>query len=70
VLWLKQEKLSCNFRQNQEPNCTPFYQKLERQCKFKSSYVIIGRICIKLKPKDIIRFLIGQFDLIMGQIKV
>jgi len=31
--------------------------------------MIIGWICIKIKPKDIIRFLIGQFDLIMGQIK-
>jgi hypothetical protein len=26
--------------------------------------------CIKIKPTDIIRFLIGQFDLIMSQIKV
>jgi hypothetical protein len=32
--------------------------------------MIIGRICIKVKPRDIIRFLIGQFDLIMGQIKI
>jgi hypothetical protein len=32
--------------------------------------MIIGLICIKIKPRDIIRFLIGQFDLIMGQIKV
>jgi hypothetical protein len=32
--------------------------------------MIIGRICIKIKPKNIIRFLIDQFDLIMGQIKV
>jgi hypothetical protein len=31
--------------------------------------MIIGRICIKLKSNDIIKFLIGQFDLIMGQIK-
>jgi hypothetical protein len=30
--------------------------------------MIIGRICIKIKSSDIIKFLIGQFDLIMGQI--
>jgi hypothetical protein len=28
----------------------------------------IGRICIKIKSNDIINFLMGQFDLIMGQI--
>jgi hypothetical protein len=31
--------------------------------------MIIGQICIKIKPNNIIKFLIGQFDLIMGQIK-
>jgi len=31
--------------------------------------MIIGRICIKIKFKVIIKFLIGQFDLIMGQIE-
>ena len=31
--------------------------------------MIIGRICIKIKTEDLIRFLIGQFNLIMGQIK-
>jgi len=31
--------------------------------------MIIGWICIKIKSKDLIRFLTGQFDLIMGQIK-
>jgi hypothetical protein len=31
--------------------------------------MIIGRICIKIKSSDIIKFSIGQFDLIMGQIK-
>jgi hypothetical protein len=30
--------------------------------------MIIGRICIKIQSKDIIKFLIDQFDLIMGQI--
>ena len=30
--------------------------------------MIIRRICIKIKSNDIIKFLIGQFDLIMGQI--
>ena len=32
--------------------------------------MIIGRVCIKIKFKDIIKFLIDQFDLIMGQIKI
>jgi len=31
--------------------------------------MIIGQICIKIKSDDIIKFLISQFDLIMGQIK-
>jgi hypothetical protein len=31
--------------------------------------MIIGRICIKIKYVDLIRVLIGQFDLIMGPIK-
>jgi hypothetical protein len=31
--------------------------------------MIIGWICIKIKFKDLIKFLIGQFDLIMGQVK-
>ena len=31
--------------------------------------MIIGRICIKIKSKDIIKFLIWQIDLIMGQIE-
>jgi hypothetical protein len=30
----------------------------------------IGRICIKIKSNDIINFLMGQFDLIMGQIEL
>jgi hypothetical protein len=32
--------------------------------------MIIKRICLKIKPKDIIRCLIDQFDLIKGQIKI
>ena len=31
--------------------------------------MIIGLICIKIKSKGIIKFLISQFDLIMSQIK-
>jgi hypothetical protein len=31
--------------------------------------MIIGRIYIEIKSKGIIKFLIGQFDLIIGQIK-
>jgi hypothetical protein len=32
--------------------------------------MIIGRICIEIKSRGIIKLLIGQSDLIMGQIKV
>jgi hypothetical protein len=32
--------------------------------------MIIGRICIEIKSKNIIKFLIGQFDLSIDQIKV
>jgi len=31
--------------------------------------MIIGWICIKITSKDLIKFLIGHFDLIMGQIE-
>jgi hypothetical protein len=31
--------------------------------------MIIRRVCIKIKPEDLIRFLKGQFDLIMGPTK-
>ena len=31
--------------------------------------MVIEQIYIKIKPKDIIRSVIGQFDLIMGQMK-
>jgi len=31
--------------------------------------MIIGGICIKIKSDDKIKFSIGQFDLIIGQIK-
>jgi hypothetical protein len=31
--------------------------------------MIIGRICINIKYEDLIRLLIGQFDLIMDPIK-
>jgi hypothetical protein len=32
--------------------------------------MVVEQIYIKMKPKDIIKFVIGQFDLIMGQMKV
>jgi hypothetical protein len=31
--------------------------------------MIIGQICINIKSNGIIKILIGQFDLIMGQIE-
>jgi hypothetical protein len=30
----------------------------------------IGRICIRIKSNDLIKFLMGQFDLIMGRIAI
>jgi hypothetical protein len=65
------EKSSCNFRWKQKPNCTLFYPQLKRQCRFKIklNYYLMN-IHKKIKPKDLIRFLIGQFDLIICQIKV
>jgi hypothetical protein len=41
----------------------------EKNANSRSNEMIIGQICIKIKSNDIIKFLIGQFDLIMGQIK-
>jgi hypothetical protein len=32
--------------------------------------MIIGGICLTIKSIDIIKFLIGQFNLIIGQIKI
>jgi hypothetical protein len=32
--------------------------------------MVVEQIYIKMKPKDIIKFVLGQFDLIMGQMKV
>ena len=47
-----------------------FTQNWRENADSRSSYMIIGQIYIKIKSNDIIRFLIGQFDLIMDQIKV
>jgi len=41
-MWRKQvgldskntEKSSCNFGEKSRSNCTPLYQKMEKQCKF------------------------------------
>jgi hypothetical protein len=38
-------------------------EKMQIQGQIK---MIIGWICIKIKSNNIIKFLIGQFDLIMG----
>ena len=32
--------------------------------------MVIGQICMKIKSEDLIRLLTGQFDLIIGQIKI
>jgi len=47
-----------------------FTQNWKDNIDSRSSYMIIGWIYTKIKSKDITRFLIGQFDLIMGQIKI
>ena len=47
-----------------------FIQNWKDNADSRLIYIIIRRICIKIKSNDIIRFLIGQFELIIGQIKV
>jgi len=41
----------------------------EKKYKFKVKLNNYWMNCIKIKSDDIIKFLIGQFDLIMGQIE-
>jgi hypothetical protein len=43
---------------------------MEKQCNFKVKLNDYWTNLHKIKSNDIIKFLIGQFDLIMGQIKV
>jgi hypothetical protein len=57
------------FGENSKPNCTPLCQRIEKKCKFKVKLNDYWTNFIKIKSNDIIKFLIGQFDLIMGQIK-
>jgi hypothetical protein len=48
----------------------PHYaQEWRKNANSRSNSMIIERIYIKIKSNDIIKFLIGQFDLIMGQIE-
>jgi len=47
-----------------------FTQNWKDNANSRSSYMIIRQICIEIKPRDIIRFLVGQSNLIIGQIKV
>jgi hypothetical protein len=48
----------------------PHYaQEWRKKCKFKVKLNDYWTICIKIKSNDIIKFLIGQFDLIMGLIE-
>jgi hypothetical protein len=51
-------------------NVHHYVQKRKNNANSRSDKIIIGWICIKIKSKNIIKFLIGQFDLIIGQIKV
>jgi hypothetical protein len=65
------KKSSCNFEQIENQIVPHFTQNWkDNYTNSRSSHMIIGRSCIKIKPNDIIRFLIGQFDLIMVQLKV
>jgi hypothetical protein len=63
-------KIKLQFWTNCKPSCTLLYPKLERQWRFKIKLNDFWINLLKIKPKDIIRFLIGQFDFIIGQIKV
>jgi hypothetical protein len=63
-------KIKLQFWTNCKPNCTLLYPKLERQWRFKIKLNDFWTNLLKIKTKDIIRFLIGQFDFIIGQIKV
>jgi len=47
-----------------------FTQNYRDNANSRSSYMIIRQNCTKPKPKDIFRFLIGPFNLIMGHFKV
>jgi hypothetical protein len=47
-----------------------FTQNWRNNTNSRSSYMTIEQIYIKLKPGDIIRFLIDQLNLIMGHIIV
>jgi hypothetical protein len=45
------------------------YPRLKDNLDSKSNEIIIEQICLKVKSRDLIRLLIGQFDLVMGPIK-
>jgi len=70
-MWRKQVgESSCNFRGNLRSNYTPLCQNMERKkCKLKVKLNYYWMNLYKIKSKDIVQFLICQFDLIMGQIK-
>jgi hypothetical protein len=61
---------SYNSRQIRSLIIPHYTQTCRDNANSRSSQIIIGQISIISKSKDIIRFLIGQFDLIMGQIKL
>ena len=48
----------------------PIMPKTREIIQIQRQIMIIGRICIKIKSNDTIRFLISQFDLIIGKLKV
>jgi hypothetical protein len=63
------EEPSWNFGKNWKPNCTPLYSRLKDNANSMLNQMIIGWIYIKIKFEDLIRLLIGQFDLIISPIK-
>jgi hypothetical protein len=64
IFWQKRAKRISNIEKNQatildeiESIIVPYYtQNWRDYANSRSSYMIIGRICIKIKPNAIIRF--------------
>ena len=58
-----------NFGQNWEFNCIPLHPRLKDNANLRLNQMIIRWIYIKIKSDDLIKVLIGQFNLIMDLIK-
>jgi hypothetical protein len=51
------------FGQNWEPNYTLLYPRSKDNANLRLNQMIIRWICIKIKFEDLIKFLMGQFDI-------